>query len=60
MVDRKITYPSLCSHYKVTMEANNYKNNQDQHQWINTVISNLKSFLQGTSASEKIPTHGIG
>ena len=30
------------------MEVNNYKENPDQHQWINTVISNLKSFLQGT------------
>ena len=46
--DGKTICPSLRSHYKVTMEVNNYKENPDQHQWINTVISNLKSFLQGT------------
>lgn len=46
--DGKTTYPSLRSHYKVTMEVNNYKEHPDQHQWINTVIFNLKSFLQGT------------
>lgn len=46
--DGKTTYPSLRSHYKMTMEVNNYKEHPDQHQWINPVISNLKSFLQGT------------
>ena len=30
------------------MEANNYRTNPDQHFWVNTIISSVKSFLQGT------------
>lgn len=46
--DGKTSYPGLEPHYHVLAEVNDYKNNPDHMKWLNTVVSNLKSFIQGT------------
>lgn len=46
--DGKRSYIGLKEHYDVIMEVNNYRTNPNQHFWVNTIISNVKSFLQGT------------
>ena len=48
LADGAKAYKVLKTNYIVEQEVNNYKKDPDQHLWVNTLTSNLKSFILGT------------
>lgn len=46
--DGKTSYPRLSEEYTVEAEVNDYVNRPDHLHWLNTITSNLKTFIQGT------------
>ena len=46
--DGKTSYPRLSEEYTIEAEVNDYMNRPDHLHWLNTITSNLKTFIQGT------------